>query len=114
MATGTQLERSPAASGGALEERVAGLWGRAQLQWAAMTPLQRLWAGVAGGLLVAMVGGLIWYAARTDWKTLYADLDPEDARQTSLILTQAQIPNEPTADGAGIRVPAAQLDKIKN
>jgi flagellar M-ring protein FliF len=115
MATGTQLERSPAAAGGAqaLEERVAGLWGRAQLQWAAMTPIQRLWAGVAGGLLVAMVGGLIWYAARTDWKTLYANLDAEDARQTGLILTQAQIPYEPTADGTGIRVPAAQLDKAR-
>ena len=40
-------------------------------------------------------------------------MDPEDARQTGLVLTQAQIPFEPTPDGAGIRVPAAQLDKAR-
>ena len=38
---------------------------------------------------------------------------PDDARQTGQILAQAQIPFEPTADGAGIRVPAAQLDKAR-
>ena len=41
------------------------------------------------------------------------ELDPEDARQTGQILAQAQIPFEPTPDGAGIRVPAAQLDKAR-
>jgi flagellar M-ring protein FliF len=40
-------------------------------------------------------------------------MDPEDARQTGQILTQAQIPFEPTANGAGILVPAAQLDKAR-
>ncbi len=40
-------------------------------------------------------------------------MDPEDARQTGLVLTQAQIPFEPTPDGSGIRVPAAQLDKAR-
>jgi flagellar M-ring protein FliF len=115
MATATQLEKPQAAVGGAqpLQGRVAGLWGNAQARWMAMPPAQRLWAGVAAALLVAMIAGLIWYALRTDWRTLYADLDPEDARQTGLILTQAQIPYEPTANGAGIRVPAAQLDKAR-
>ena len=64
-------------------------------------------------LLVAMTGGLLWYALRPDWRTLYADLDPEDARQTGQDLTQAQIPFELAANGAGIRVPAAQLDKAR-
>jgi flagellar M-ring protein FliF len=40
-------------------------------------------------------------------------LDPDDARQAGQDLVQAQIPFEPTADGAGIRVPAAQLDKAR-
>jgi hypothetical protein len=40
-------------------------------------------------------------------------MDPEDARQTGQMLAQAQIPFEPTPDGAGIRVPAAQLDKAR-
>jgi flagellar M-ring protein FliF len=115
MATGTQLEKPPAAAGGAppLPGQMAGLWGSAQARWAGMLPAQRLWAGVAAVLLVAMIGGLSWYAVRTDWKILYADLDAEDARQTGLILAQAQIAYEPTANGAGIRVPAAQLDKAR-
>ena len=78
-----------------------------------MPPGQRSWALVAALLLAVLAGGLLWYALRTDWRTLYADLDPEDARQTGQILAQAQIPFEPTADGAGIRVPAAQLDKAR-
>ena len=50
---------------------------------------------------------------RPDWRTLYVNLEPEDARQTGQILAQAQIPFEPTPDGSGIRVPAAQLDKAR-
>jgi flagellar M-ring protein FliF len=68
---------------------------------------------VVAVLLAAMCGGLLWYALRPDWRTLYVELDPEDARQTEQILSQAQIVFEPTADGAGIRVPAAQLDKAR-
>ena len=79
-----------------------------------MAPAQRGWAMLRPRcLLAALTGGLLWYALRPDWRTLYADLDPDDARQTGQILTQAQIPFEPTPDGAGIRVPAAQLDKAR-
>jgi len=59
------------------------------------------------------MGGILWYGLRTDWRTLYAGLDPEDARQTGLTLTQAQIPFEVTGNGTGIQVPAAQLDKAR-
>ena len=38
---------------------------------------------------------------RTDWRTLYADLDPDDARQMAQILTQAQIPFDATPNGGG-------------
>jgi flagellar M-ring protein FliF len=78
-----------------------------------MHPSQRGWTLAASALLVALVGGLLWYGLRTDWRTLYADLDPEDARQISQILSQAQISYEPTANGTGILVPAAQLDKAR-
>jgi flagellar M-ring protein FliF len=78
-----------------------------------MQPAERSWSLVAAALLVALAAGLLWYALRTDWRTLYADLDPEDARQTAQILTAAQIPFEPTTNGTGIRVPAAQLDKAR-
>ena len=85
----------------------------ARVRWAQMAPEQRGWALAAALLLVALIGGLAWYAMRPDWRTLYVDLDPDDARQMGQILAQAQIPFEPTADGAGIRVPAAQLDKAR-
>jgi flagellar M-ring protein FliF len=78
-----------------------------------MPPAQRGWTLVASGLLVALIGGLFWYSLRTDWRTLYADMDPEDVRQAGQVLAQAQITFEPTANGAGIRVPAAQLDKAR-
>jgi flagellar M-ring protein FliF len=115
MATGAQLEkRTPAIPGEPrLADRFAGLWGRGRVRWAEMQPAQRGWTIVAAGLLAALMGGLFWYGLRTDWRTLYADMDPEDARQASQVLAQAQIPFEPTANGAGIRVPAAQLDKAR-
>ena len=74
---------------------------------------QRGWAVGAALLLLLLIGGLLWYTLSPDWRILYAGMDPDDARQTGLILTQAQIPFEPTPDGAGIRVPAAQLDKAR-
>jgi flagellar M-ring protein FliF len=115
MATGTQLEKSAAARPGQpqLADQLAGLWGRARIRWAEMSSGQRNWALVATLLLVVVAGGLLWYAFSPDWRTLYVGMDPEDARQTGQILAQAQIPFEPTPDGTGIRVPAAQLDKAR-
>ena len=115
MATGTQLEKSaaaiPAPTG--LGGRIAALLALGRVRWAQLAPAQRSGAAVAAGLLAALVGGLLWYSLRTDWRTLYMNLDPEDARQTGQILTQAQIPFDLTSDGAGIRVPAGQLDKAR-
>ncbi|MGD0731380.1 MAG: flagellar basal-body MS-ring/collar protein FliF [Terracidiphilus sp.] len=115
MATGTQLERSAPAMLGQADfmDRLGALWALARVRWAAMRPAQRGWALAAGFLIALMAGGLLWYGLRTDWRVLYADLDPEDTRQTGQILTQAQIPFEPGAGGSGILVPAAQLDKAR-
>jgi flagellar M-ring protein FliF len=115
MATGTQLEKSVPAMPGQpqLADRLAGLWGRAKVRWAQMQPAQRNWALTAALLLAALAGGLLWYSLRTDWRTLYVDMDPDDARQTGQTLAQAQIPFEATPDGAGILVPATQLDKAR-
>jgi len=78
-----------------------------------MTSGQRRWALIAGSMIAAVFGFLLWNGLRTDWRTLYVGLDPEDARQIGQSLAQAQIPFEATPDGSGIRVPVAQLDKAR-
>jgi flagellar M-ring protein FliF len=121
MATGTQLEKSAQAKPGqppvpgqaSIADQAGALWTRFRVRWAGMAPSQRNWAIGAGLMLVALIGGLAWYGLSPNWRILYAGMDSEDARQIGQILTQAQISYEPTADGAGIRVPAAQLDKAR-
>ncbi len=115
MAAGTQLEKSSPSIPGRLQAggRWAGLWEMARVRWAQMAPAQRGWTVVTALLLIALVGAVAWYAMQPDWRTVYVDLDPDDARQMGQILAQAQIPFEPTPDGAGLRVPAAQLDKAR-
>jgi flagellar M-ring protein FliF len=115
MATGNQLEKTTAGMPGQLQwtDRLSRLWVQAKVRWAGMLPAQRNWALGATALLLALIGGMAWYGMRTDWRTLYADLDPEDVRQTGMILAQAQIQYDTTANGSGIRVPADQLDKAR-
>ena len=115
MATpGTQLEKR--ASVGTTGQMAAGanaLWTRARVAWAGMAPRQRIWAIAAAFMLAALVSGSAWYGLRTDWRTLCSGLDPEDARQVGLVLTQAQIPFDVADSGMTLRVPAAQLDKAR-
>jgi len=115
MATGTQLEKSAPGTPGEpqLTDRIAGLWGRSKVRWAGMQPVQRTWAMVAAVLLASLLGGMLWYSLRTDWRPLYVDMDPDDVRMASQALAQAQIPFEPTPNGTGLLVPAADLDKAR-
>src|SRR6266568_444626 len=110
----TQLDRrTPAGNVSQMAIGVTALWTRGRVKWASMGPSQRRWATSVALLLGGLMGGILWYGLRTDWRTLYAGLDPEDARQTGLTLAQAQIPFEVTGNGTGIQVPAAQLDKAR-
>jgi flagellar M-ring protein FliF len=115
MATGTQLEKNaPAVTGNApLASGLSALWVRGRLHWAGMQPSQRTWTVVSVLLLAGLLGAMTWSMVRTDWRTLYSNLDPEDARQIGMVLAQAQISYDVTADGSGIRVSAAQLDKAR-
>lgn len=115
MTTGTQLETRPPGKPGNIQvpAPVSALWKQGHTLWSGMTPSRRRWGMVAGLLLASTLGFLLWYGLRTDWRTLYTNLEPDDARQIGQILTQSQIPFDVTPDGAGIRVPAEQLDKAR-
>lgn len=114
MATGTQLEKTPPALGQVQKGgRLSGLLGLVWVRWVQMTPAERGWVMVAAVMLGALLGGLAWYGLSPDWRTLYSGLEPDDARQIEQVLAQAQISFEPSADGSGILVPAAQLDKAR-
>jgi flagellar M-ring protein FliF len=110
-----QPEKTALAVGGMgqLSSRLSTLWTRDRLQWASMQPAQRRWSIISTSLLAALVAVILWYALRTEWRTLYAGLDPEDARQTGMTLTEAQIPFDVTANGTAIVVPAPYLDKAR-
>lgn len=111
---GTQLEkRAPAIQGGSIVAGAMAMWTRARVAWAGMAPKQRRWSAVAFFMLAGLILGSLWYAMRTDWRTLYSGLDPDDARQIGLTLTQAQIPYDIADNGMTLRVPAAQLDKAR-
>ena len=115
MATGTQMEKSGTAKPGQpqLADRLTAAWTRSKVQWAQMQPKQRNWAIAAAVMLVALIGGLLWYSLRTDWRTLYANMEPEDIRSTGVILTAAQIPFQTSNDGTGILVASTNLNKAR-
>ena len=86
---------------------------RTSLAWRGLERRQQSWLLVGAALLIGSASALFWYGTRTDWRTLYAGLDPEDSRQMALVLAQAQISYDVNAAGDQIRVPAGQLDKAR-
>lgn len=120
MAAGAQLDKlasNQAGAGGAVSRAPRDLarnaWNTAGERWRALEPGQRKWAILGTLLLMAAVGALVGTAARTDWKTLYTGMDPDDARAVSTVLSEAQIPFTLSENGAVIRVPANWLDKAR-
>jgi flagellar M-ring protein FliF len=112
---GTKMETTApgALASGPMLSRLSPLWTRTRIYWASLSSAQRNGAMVAAVLLAALTASLAWFGLRTDWRTLYAGMDPDDARQTGLTLTQAQIPYDVAQNGTTILVPAPQLDKAR-
>jgi flagellar M-ring protein FliF len=71
---------------------------------------------IAAGVSLAVLGGLIWMAVKSQQPTmalLYADLEPSAAQAISEKLKAEKIPFEASADGASIRAPETRLGEIR-
>ncbi|MGA7521641.1 MAG: flagellar basal-body MS-ring/collar protein FliF [Acidobacteriaceae bacterium] len=84
-------------------------WGR----WRNLEPERRFRFVAAMLLVLGCFAALLWYASRPDWRTLYAGLDSDDARQVAQQLTTAGIPFDVSPDGSLLRVGAENLDKAR-
>ena len=120
MAAGAQLDTitpNPVGGpGGGNRAALAGArsaWKAVAERWQSLEPGRRRWALAGALLLLAALGTLVGTATRTDWKTLYTGMDPDDARSVSSVLTEAQIPFTLSENGSVIRVPANWLDKAR-
>jgi flagellar M-ring protein FliF len=102
-----------AASGNALEQRAIALVSGLTSRFRQLDLARKRWLIGATALLLACIVGLAWYATRTDWRTLYAGLDPEDARAMASELTAANIPFDVSPDGTALRVSSDFLDKAR-
>ena len=96
-----------------VQQRAGALASEAAARFRTLDPGRRSRLLMATAIVLACFGGLLWYASRPDWRTLYAGLDPDDARQMAQQLTTAGIPFEVSPDGSTLRVPAQNLDKAR-
>ena len=102
------------ASGGrALEQRAMALASGLVSRFRQLEPARQKWLIGSSAFLLACIVGLAWYAARPDWRTLYAGLDPQDAREMATELTAASIPFDVSPDGSTLRVTSEYLDKAR-
>jgi flagellar M-ring protein FliF len=74
---------------------------------------KRTWLLASVAFVAAMCAAMVWFAGRTDWKTLFTGLDGKDVAQVSQELAAAGIPYQMTPDGGGVQVPAEMLDKAR-
>jgi flagellar M-ring protein FliF len=97
---------------GALE-RASAMAGDVRGRFLSMPSARRSWM-IASVLLVASIcAGLMWYAARPDWRVLFSGLDGKDTQQIAQELSAAGIVYRMTEDSSGVEVSAGDLDKAR-
>lgn len=106
-----QITTAPGGKG--LEARAMALASDAASRFRQLDPAKKKWLVGLTAFLLACVVGLGWFATRTDWRTLYAGLDSQDAREMAAELTAANIPFEVSPDGTALQVSSDSLDKAR-
>jgi len=96
-----------------VQQRASAMAMEAATRFRTLEPARRNRVLGIAAIVLACFAGIVWYASQTDWRTLYAGLEPDDARRMAQELTTAGIPFDITPDGSGIRVPAQNLDKAR-
>jgi flagellar M-ring protein FliF len=94
-------------------DRALAMLSEMQEHLMAIPAQKRTWLIASAVFVAAMCAGMAWFAGRPDWRILFNGLDGRDAQQVAQELSAAGIPYEMTADGAGVQVPAAMLDKAR-
>lgn len=107
-----QIQPAPAAATGLLG-RTNAMFAPLAARFRSMERQQKLWFSGASALALLCFLAILWFATRTDWKVLYAGLEPQDAREIASELTASNIPFDLSADGTTLRVPASSLDKAR-
>ena len=96
-----------------LLEKVTAMAVGARERLTALPAAKRTWLLATAAFLAAACAGMIWFAGRPDWRTLFSDLNGKDVQQVSQELAAAGIPFQATPDGAGVEVPAEMIDKAR-
>ncbi len=104
---------APQPGNGGGQQRAFAAVSRTKETILAMPSGRRNWLMAAVLLIAAAVGGMMWFAQRTDWRPLFNGLEGRDVQQVSQELAAAGIPFQTTADGAGVEVPAEMVDKAR-
>ena len=97
----------------ALAERARELFGPLTNAFQQLNARQKQIAYSLFAVVAIGIVAIVFLTSRTDWKTLFAGLDPQDAREISAQLTAAGIPFEVSPDGTTLRVAAEFLDKAR-
>ncbi len=75
-----------------------------------LEPLRRVGLVVLAGVLLAVMVGIISWAAKTQYKLLYTDLNKDDSTKIARILKEKNISYQLSNDGKTIRVPESQAE----
>lgn len=81
--------------------------------WQRLGTTQRVVLVFTALAVVAGVLGLVSYAGRTDYQTLYSGLGPEDAAAVVAKLDALKVPHRIAEGGTTIQVPAEKLDELR-